>query len=388
MPTSRRIGHPYPDANVRDWVDQFESLIASLDASDYAAREDRNILVAGGAPLEISSTGSVSWGSELLVFYGSRGVSGTLPPGSVDLDEGEIAYVDLVRYPGGQHELALNTTTSSAPSSDSALVLFYRSDDGVWVRDSGFHELGSLVNASYIDAIRTPISIVLNETQGEGDRALGRFRVDPDKYQHGSFPVISSYRCEAQVTGDLLGGTVYLYDVTSGDVLIDSFDVVTDQPFERTFPFDPAGPGERVYEVRAGLWTVGQPKEITISIDSTDTYDYVFRDVDNSIDYTYTGLSGDTAGDIASGLSGAISGSARFSSSSAGNIVTVTCLSNGDDFMYDLLVDAGGGLDSALGDEAMSDSVERAAAKDAPYVEDELILVWHATLELIATASS
>lgn len=55
MPTSPRTHFPYPDADTAVWNETFQAMVDAIDASLYASREDRNIIMFGGSTCTFNS---------------------------------------------------------------------------------------------------------------------------------------------------------------------------------------------------------------------------------------------------------------------------------------------------------------------------------------------
>lgn len=135
MPNSNRMNWPFPSENSAPWYDSFEDMVTALDASGYASREDRNIVIAGGGALSwVLGTSTFSWTADIQILSTVTGHILTIAPDSLTLDDGEIAYVNLVRSP----------TTSSArtpqiasqiPGSDNAFLIALRVGDAIYFRN-------------------------------------------------------------------------------------------------------------------------------------------------------------------------------------------------------------------------------------------------------------
>jgi hypothetical protein len=125
---------PYPAENEDPWFDGFEDLIAALDASGYASREDRNLIMGRGGIVSFSAgTGLLSWDSPLEIYSTIKGFIFTIPVGSVSLQEGELFYVDLVRAPTGE-QTVVPVVASQVPASDTAFVVGIRRETDVFFR--------------------------------------------------------------------------------------------------------------------------------------------------------------------------------------------------------------------------------------------------------------
>lgn len=277
MPLTPKIRHPYPDENRRDWFDQFVAFTNSLDSSDFAARDDRNLAVVLTGVLSFvdsgSGVGNVTWDAPIEFYHGTSGYRGLVPvnivPG-VTLEDGDAVYVNVARAPTGPYGLVTVKTVSALPANEQAVLLFCRIGDFLWVRHNGIVPLGgSIGNIS--GQIITSVPLTTKQTHGEGLITMSRARVN---YSDWSLPggATMNLRIEAQNTANDFNSDIRFYDVDPlfGDTLLASFDIdLNDQPqqFESVIvPFNTTT--DRVYELRAGLQQAGpgSPYDITDEI--------------------------------------------------------------------------------------------------------------------------
>ena len=135
MPNTPRMRWPFPAENTKPHYDALVSLYAQQDASGYASREDRHIIIQGGGDLEYeATTGVLSWASNIELLAAITGFNWVLPAGQVTLDDGELFYVDLVRAPTLNRTIAA-TVASQVPSTDIALLIGARRGDKVYFRN-------------------------------------------------------------------------------------------------------------------------------------------------------------------------------------------------------------------------------------------------------------
>jgi hypothetical protein len=124
--TTTRLGYEYPDENTDPWWALFDALMAQLDATGFASREDRNLFVGGGGLMTWNgSTGTLTWAAGLEVISPLIGVAGTIAAGSKVVADGAWLYVTVTRYAQNAYALTL-TTGAQAPNNDNCLVLARR----------------------------------------------------------------------------------------------------------------------------------------------------------------------------------------------------------------------------------------------------------------------
>ena len=69
MPNSTRMGWAYPSENQRPWFDAFEDFVGAVDASGFAAREDRNAILSDGGTIGWSAgTSTLTWSSSIMIL--------------------------------------------------------------------------------------------------------------------------------------------------------------------------------------------------------------------------------------------------------------------------------------------------------------------------------
>jgi hypothetical protein len=123
---------PIPTENQNPWYEAFVAFISAQDASAFAAREDRQVIMLGG--------GTVSWAVPTLtwtsVFRLTAPIEGFLwevPAGTVTIEDGEALYAVLVRGPVSNTVVGV-AVASQVPSSDQALVLAVRVGSRIYFR--------------------------------------------------------------------------------------------------------------------------------------------------------------------------------------------------------------------------------------------------------------
>lgn len=194
MPSSSRMRFPYPAEFKDPWFDDFESLIAGIDASGYAAREDRNLLLAGGGTITWNvGTSTLSWSSDIVVVSTIVGFLLRVTDGSVTLDDGQMLCVTLVRAPTSGTTIA-TFVESQIPSDDTSLVLALRIGDRIhWrngvVQDDGETLTGLGSKQGVVTGLQSSIDLPRKDyvqAPVPVEEVLGQFMFDGSKIPLGA----------------------------------------------------------------------------------------------------------------------------------------------------------------------------------------------------------
>lgn len=213
MPNTPRMKWPFPAEGQDPWFEALEAFFSAVDFSGYSSREDRHIILQKGGPISFNSTtGQLTWGSDLEILAAITGFQWRLQATSVQIDDGQLVYVDLTRAPR-TNVVVTASTASQVPSSDSALILAVRRGDTIYFRNgvsikSG-ESLASIAGAGGGGAV-VPISFQVN-----GD--LGAI-VTPTDFVDG----LRELGIAAEVSALALSQEV---DGSSGDTTVELFKV-------------------------------------------------------------------------------------------------------------------------------------------------------------------
>lgn len=123
----------FPSEEEDPWYDRFVDFIRSLDASGFAAREDRNIILSGGGTISWDTGTGLTWTSPFRIFSPSTGFFTLLQPTTIALADGEVIRFDVVRHPGQNN----NVAPESAPyakNTDNSMLLGMRVGDNFYFR--------------------------------------------------------------------------------------------------------------------------------------------------------------------------------------------------------------------------------------------------------------
>lgn len=135
MPSSKRMNWPFPTENQTPWYEAFEDLIEAQDSSSFAARDDRNLVIAGGGNLSWNvATSTFQWTDVIRVLSPITGGLLTVPASALVLDDGDAVFVNLVRAVPQSNTLS-PAVGSQIPSSDTSFLLASRTGDVVYFRN-------------------------------------------------------------------------------------------------------------------------------------------------------------------------------------------------------------------------------------------------------------
>ena len=133
--SSPRMQWPYPAENADPWLDDFRAFIAAADASGFASREDRNLLIMGGGTVSWNGgTGVLSWTAAIEFLSPNTGFLNQIPAGSVTLADGEVARGNLARALGGNASMAVSAA-GYALSNDNSVVMCIRRGSNLYWRN-------------------------------------------------------------------------------------------------------------------------------------------------------------------------------------------------------------------------------------------------------------
>lgn len=124
--TSPRMLWVFPSQHDDPWWDNFMDFVRSMDASGFAAREDRNLILAGGGELSwYPATTGLTWSEDFLIFSPSTGFFTRIVANALAPADGEIIRAEITRHPG-QNVNAAAEVASIAQNTDDSLILGIR----------------------------------------------------------------------------------------------------------------------------------------------------------------------------------------------------------------------------------------------------------------------
>lgn len=232
MATSPRQGWPYPEENQDPFYDAFASLVAAQDASVFALRENKDILLMKGGTLSFTaSSGLLSWSSAIELNSSVSGFKWTLPLGSVTLNDGDYLYATLAHNPVTNVNIAA-ATGAKLPDTDpdNPIILGLRNGDRVYFRDGKVLQDGAALQlfqtnpgggggggvGSPGQKWRENITMAVgNENNSLTPKVMGAFSIDSDDYTLTATSKTFTFVAVANTDGGAVNGTVVLWDLTA-----------------------------------------------------------------------------------------------------------------------------------------------------------------------------
>jgi len=146
VPNTEQMLWPYPNKDSDPWFEAFETMVASMDASGYASREDRNIIFGGGGDVTWDAgTGTLTWADPIVAYSMISGFKLSIPAGFLIVPDNQVIYINLTRHPQTNASLAV-TTASTVPNTDAAMVLAVRVGTTIYWRWGSKIETGETLN--------------------------------------------------------------------------------------------------------------------------------------------------------------------------------------------------------------------------------------------------
>lgn len=165
---------PIPDENKPNWAQAFKTFSNGVDAFLYGTVEDRNLLSLFGGGTVSFTTDTLSWSSAIFIISPYTGNRQNIAAGSIQLNDGEVAFVQITR--NAQSTVALTLQKASVLSSlrlDSVFEICRRIGSSVFFRNGkviGDGDSGLLLSGSSLDApgitFAAPVSTGTTNTQG------------------------------------------------------------------------------------------------------------------------------------------------------------------------------------------------------------------------------
>lgn len=264
MPNTRRMQWPYPAENTDPWFDAFVGLMNALDASGYAAREDRNLVVRGGGKFSFDvSTSLLAWNGTISILSPTVGFSTEIPAGTATLNKGDILYVDVVRNPTKTQTVSA-ASAATMPASDTAFFLAARIEDTIYFRGGASLTSGAL--ASVFDSnvlvapgqrLRDQLTMAVGvENSNTAPIAAGGTYLNPADYELDYLTQEYKFVAVASVSSLAITGTVELFNLTDGASVVSIN--VTDTTVSKLESAPLALPSaEKLYEVRVSASATG-----------------------------------------------------------------------------------------------------------------------------------
>jgi hypothetical protein len=263
MPNTSKMIWPFPTKDSDPWYENFLSMVTALDASGYASREDRNIVLDGGGLVSFTaSSGLLSWSAPIVLISPISPYKETIPAGLVNLADGQFFYVNVTRAPTGSISLAPHVATQ-VPNTDDAYVIAVRDGSAVYFRNGariGDGETSTLF-ASGGGGGET-LEIVKLSTRESHDSVtpliVGGDAFNPTDYDRPGATKVMKFSAVV-ANGDVgMTTTVKLFNLTDSDLVATLTFTSTTPTKDQVVLVEGSGAGqidsvEKIYEVRIAL---------------------------------------------------------------------------------------------------------------------------------------
>lgn len=150
MPISSRMTFPYPTENQDPFYEEFTGMVEAIDASVYASREDRHLVVTGGGLITFtvspSGEGTLTWAQDIQVLAAITGHQWSITAGSITLANNHVAYINLPRAPV-QSVRTTMLAQSQVANTDAGLLIGLHTNSIFYFRNGRCIHDGESFNA-------------------------------------------------------------------------------------------------------------------------------------------------------------------------------------------------------------------------------------------------
>jgi len=145
MPNTPRMNWPYPAENQESWYEAFKTFVESMDASGFAAREDRQLILSGGNVVSWDGASSIlQWTGTINLVSPITGFQVQIAPATVTVQDGQVVYAVLTRAPTRNVTVAA-VIAGQVPNTDTAIVLCVRVGNRLYWRNGLLFDSGESV---------------------------------------------------------------------------------------------------------------------------------------------------------------------------------------------------------------------------------------------------
>lgn len=146
MELSPRMEWPFPSENEDPWYPSYEDQIRAMDASGFAAREDRNLILSGGGTLTWNTTTGLTWTAPFNVWSPSTSFFSQLQPNTLLPANGQCIRSEIVRAPGSNRSVAAEVAPIMQ-NTDNSYVLGMRTGSSFVFRNGVVIQNGTTIEA-------------------------------------------------------------------------------------------------------------------------------------------------------------------------------------------------------------------------------------------------
>ena len=143
---SPRMEWPFPSENEDPWYPSYEDQIRAMDASGFASREDRNLVLSGGGTLTWNTATGLTWTEAFRVWSPSTGFYSLLQPNTLLPADAQCIRSEIVRAPGSNRSVAAEVAPIMQ-NTDNSYVLGMRSGTNFIFRNGVVIQNGVTIDA-------------------------------------------------------------------------------------------------------------------------------------------------------------------------------------------------------------------------------------------------
>ena len=145
MPNTPRMNWPYPSENQDSWYEAFKTFVESMDASGFASREDRQIILSGGNVVSWDGvTGTLQWTDTINLISPITGFQIQIEAATITVANGQVVYAILTRAPTRVVTVEAKIA-GQVPNDDVAMALAVRVGTRIYWRNGLLLDSGESV---------------------------------------------------------------------------------------------------------------------------------------------------------------------------------------------------------------------------------------------------
>lgn len=145
MPNSPRMSWPYPAEFTKQWFEAFKVFVEALDASGFASREDRHLILSGGNVVSWDGASStLQWTGAINLVSPITGFQVQVEAASITVEDGQVVYAVLTRAPT-RNVTVEAVIAGQVPNTDTAITLAVRVGSRIYWRNGLLLDSGESV---------------------------------------------------------------------------------------------------------------------------------------------------------------------------------------------------------------------------------------------------
>lgn len=120
---SPRMKWPFPEEDDDPWFEVYQDQIRAMDASAFAAREDRNLIFTGGGLISWDAGGpGLTWTQNFQLLSPTTGFFSRILPNTLDPADGQMIRFTIVRAPGSNRNVNAEVSNVVQATNDSYIL--------------------------------------------------------------------------------------------------------------------------------------------------------------------------------------------------------------------------------------------------------------------------